>query len=106
MDKEIEDLRRTGELSKPTRCLTPLLGDLEPETKGAISHIAAAVREPVQLKQWPPMKLVQQPDGSFRMVPVMTHWHSIRRRDINLFPPKPGLIFRLKRWLSKGGKLP
>jgi hypothetical protein len=76
------------------------------EIDAAIRHVADAVREPVKLEQWPPVELMQQPDGSFRMVQVMTHWHSPCRRDNNFFPAKPGLIFRFKRWLSQRGKQP
>lgn len=71
----------------------------------AIRHIADATREPVKLARWPTMQIVQ-PDGSVRTVPMPATWHSPRRRDNNFFPPKPGVIFRFKRWLSQRGKRP
>ena len=52
----------------------------------AISEIADAVREPVQLKQWPTMQMVQ-PDGSVRTEPV-PRWRVKRE---SLFPDYPNI---------------
>ena len=68
-----------GDLSRPTRCLTPLLDDLEPGTTEAIRHIAAATQKPVDLPRLPTMQM-RQPDGSFKTVPMPATWHSPRRR--------------------------
>lgn len=89
MDKEIKDLRRSGELSKQTRCLTPLLGDLEPETKDAIREIAEATRQPVDLKR---------PE-------CPATFHNPRNRTVSEAPKSSRLMARLLRWTGlKGGR--
>ncbi len=74
-----------AELQEPTRCLTPLLAELERETSEAIEQIAAVTR-PAPLK--PPEVF----HGRF---------HNPRHRPTP--PPKPGLVRRFVRWLGLTG---
>ena len=83
----------SDDLRQPTRCLTPLLRDLEPETSEAIRHIAAATQEPVDLPRLPTMQVLQ-PDGSYRTVPMPATWHNPRHR------PRPQRVSWVQRVLS------
>ncbi|MGV0983396.1 MAG: hypothetical protein ACOYB2_02505 [Limnohabitans sp.] len=71
-----------AKLKEPTRCLTPLLGEIDRETSEAIEQIASVTR-PTPLK--PPEVF----NGLF---------HNPRRQPTP--PPKPGLVRRFVRWLG------
>lgn len=71
-----------AELQEPTRCLTPLLGELERETSEAIEKIASVTR-------LAPLKPPEVFHGRF---------HNPRHRPTP--PPKPSLVRRFFRWLG------
>lgn len=76
-----------AELQKPTRCLTPLLGEIDRDTSAAIAYVAAATRPP-------PLKPPEVSIGRF---------HNPRHRPAELKPERLGLVHRLTGWLGLRG---
>ena len=76
-----------AELQKPTRCLTPLLGEIDRETTAAIEDIAAVTRPP-------PLKPPEVFPGRI---------HNPRHRPAVQDSERLGLVRRLVRWLGFGG---